>query len=80
MAYKQHYDKVTTHEMQKKKKREEYENEVIERRLATLAEAQERQRLMKSDLTKIHQQAITRQMEKNQHDKVAEQSGKVIER
>ena len=38
------------------------ENAVIERRLKSLADAQERQRKLKGDLTKIHTQAIERQM------------------
>jgi len=36
------------------------ENAVIERRMKSLAEAQERQRKLKGDLTKIHTQAIER--------------------
>lgn len=60
VTYKKHYDNVTTQMEQKRKQQEDYENQVIERRLNSLAEAQERQRRMKTDLTKIHTQAIQR--------------------
>lgn len=59
-TYKKHYDEVTIQMEQKRKQQEDYENQVIERRLNSLAEAQERQRRMKTDLTKIHTQAIQR--------------------
>ena len=52
--YKKHYDSVLAPEVNKKKQQDQYENQVIERRIQSLAEAQDRQRKMKTDLTKIH--------------------------
>jgi len=52
--YKKHFDEILVPEIQRKKQQEDYENNIIERRIQSLAEAQERQRRMKTELTKIH--------------------------
>lgn len=59
-TYAKHYTNVTAPEQERKKQQEMMENAVIERRMKSLAEAQERQRKLKGDLTKIHTQAIER--------------------
>ena len=46
-----HYEKFTAPELNKKKQMEEYENQKIEHRLKSLADAQDRQRQMKYELT-----------------------------
>ena len=49
---------------------EENENSVIQRRIQSLAEAQDRQKLMKDDLTKLHSSAIQKQIQtKTQENK-----------
>ena len=49
-----HYEKYTAPEKSKKKEQEDFENEIINRRQQSLAEAQERQNKMKKDLNYIH--------------------------
>ena len=49
--YNLHYEKYTAPENAKKKQLEEFENDVINRRQQSLAEAQERQNKMKKDLS-----------------------------
>ena len=56
------------------------ENAVIERRLKSLADAHERQRKLKGDLTKIHTQAIERQMLNHDLRKKEEQQEKKFAR
>ena len=67
-AYKYHHDRVLLPNATRKRAVEQQEQALIDRRVQSLADAQDRQIRMKQDLTKLHSQAIMRQMQTHQQE------------
>lgn len=80
VKYHIHYENFTAPEMNKKKQAEQYENQKIEHRLKSLADAQDRQRQMKHELTQVHHQAIERQLISKNEYKYNQQREKEIQK